>query len=81
MKTNLEATQTYIKIEGHNASLNEIEVHGKTEISNNLWIPLNSPIYSHSKEPWCTSFVIAPAGPPFILPQKWVDHSTGEKGL
>ena len=38
----------------------------KVEISTNLWIPLNSHIYIHSKrKPWHTSFVMAPAGPPF----------------
>ena len=41
----------------------------QNEIETNLWILLSSYIYTHSKgKPWCTSFVLAPEGAPFILP-------------
>ena len=41
------------------------------EISTNLWIPLSSHIYTHSKrKPWHTSFVMALAGPPFYNTMK-----------
>ena len=36
-------------MEVYNARLNEIKVQGKIET--NLWIPLSSHIYSHSKNP------------------------------
>ena len=53
--------------EVQNAIFNEIEVQIEIEISTNLWIPLGSHIYSHSKNPWCTSFVMAPVGPSFYI--------------
>ena len=43
----------------------------KVEISTNLWIPLSYHIYIDSKrKPWHTSFVMAPAGPPFYTSTK-----------
>ena len=43
----------------------------KVEISTNLWIPISSHIYSHSKrEPWHTPFMMVPAGPPFYTTTK-----------
>ena len=60
-----------MEIKVQNAIFNEIEVQKEEEVRTNLWIPLNSHIYSHSnRKPWHTSFLVAPAGPPCILPQK-----------
>ena len=70
-----------MEIEGHHVILNENEE--QNEIETNLWIPLSSDIYSHNPlNPWCTSFVMVPGGPPFYYYfEKWVNQGTGAKGL
>ena len=57
-----------MEIEVQDAIFNDIEV--QNEIETNLWIPPSSHIYTHSKKPCNTSFVMAPGGPSFYTTMK-----------